>query len=92
MKNFNYKIILSFLLVAVIGLQVNAQKDTTELEIGKKKMIIVDKKAQKEKAIENLEKGLEKFEIELQKVEEKTSHLQIKRSRYHSNRKTENHS
>lgn len=70
MKNFNSKIFLSILIAAVFTMQLNAQKDTTELEIGKKKMIIVDKKAQKEKAIYNLEKGLEKFEKELQTVEE----------------------
>ncbi len=47
-----------------------AQKDTTEFEIGKKKLLIIDKKTQKENAIYNLEKGKESFEKEIEAANE----------------------
>lgn len=47
----------------------NAQKDTTELKIGKKKLIIVEEKTQKENAIYNLEKAKESFEKEIAQAE-----------------------
>ena len=58
-------IIFLFLPVVFFG-----QKDTTEFNVGKKKLIIIDKKTQKENAIYNLEKGKESFEKEIAEVEE----------------------
>ena len=58
-------IILIFLPIISFG-----QKDTTEFNVGKKKLIIIDKKTQKENAIYNLEKGKESFEKEIAEVEE----------------------
>ncbi len=46
-----------------------AQKDTTELKVGKKKLIIVDEKTQKENAIYNLQKAKESFEKEIAQTE-----------------------
>lgn len=62
-------------LLIVIGVffsvfTVVAQKDTTELKVGKKKLMIVDEKTQKENAIYNLEKAKESFKDEIAKNEE----------------------
>jgi len=65
MKPTYTKIILATILFAFFNMQSSAQKDTTEFEIGKKKLIVVDKKIQKENAIYNLEKGKETFEKEI---------------------------
>ncbi len=66
-----YKIIITTLLsVFFLPFILNAQKDTTELKVGNKKLIITDKKTQKENAIYNLEKGKESFEKEIADIEE----------------------
>ena len=65
MKKLYIKLTLAVLILAGLSLQGFAQKDTTELEGGKKKLIIIDKKTQKENAIYNLEKGKETFEKEI---------------------------
>ena len=70
MKKFYIKMTLAVLILAGFSLQGVAQKDTTELEVGKKKLIIIDKKTQKENAIYNLEKGKETFEKEIIIAEE----------------------
>ncbi|MCD4793262.1 MAG: outer membrane beta-barrel protein [Bacteroidales bacterium] len=70
MKNLNIKILHTFLVLIFVSVQVFAQKDTTEFELGKKKLIIIDKKNQKENAIYNLEKGKETFEKEIILAEE----------------------
>lgn len=70
MKNINIKILYTFLILIFVSVQVFAQKDTTEFELGKKKLIIIDKKNQKENAIYNLEKGKETFEKEIILAEE----------------------
>ncbi len=69
MKNILRKIIFVAFLVQYISLQLYAQKDTTELEIGSKKLLIIDKKTQQENAIYNLEKGKETFEREIANAE-----------------------
>lgn len=65
MKKLYIKITTAALILAGLSLQGVAQKDTTEFEVGKKKLIIIDKKTQKENAIYNLEKGKETFEKEI---------------------------
>ncbi len=65
MNKLYIKITLAVLILAGLSLQGFAQKDTTEFEVGKKKLIIIDKKTQKENAIYNLEKGKETFEKEI---------------------------
>ena len=70
MKNLNIKILHTFLILIFVSVQVFAQKDTTEFELGKKKLIIIDIKNQKENAIYNLEKGKETFEKEIILAEE----------------------
>jgi|GEM_PF-1252605 len=57
------------ILLSVLTVNVFAQKDTTEFEVGKKKLIIIDKKTQNENAVYNLEKGKEAFENEIIIVE-----------------------
>lgn len=70
MKNIHMNILYTFLVLVFVGVQGYAQKDTTELEMGKKKLIIIDKKTQKENAVYNLEKGKETFEKEIFLAEE----------------------
>lgn len=65
MKQIFTKIISVTLILALFNVQSDAQKDTTEFEIGNKKLIVVNKKIQKENAIYNLEKGKESFEKEI---------------------------
>jgi len=65
MKPISTKTILAIMLIVLFNVQINAQKDTTEFEFGKKKLIVVDKKIQQENAIYNLEKGKETFESEI---------------------------
>ncbi len=65
-----YKTIL-FIAFGIVffGYAANAQKDTTELKVGKKKLMIVDEKTQKENAVYNLEKAKESFEKEIAQTE-----------------------
>jgi len=70
MKNMNLKTTLILLLSIFFAAQVSAQKDTTELDMGKKKLIIIDKKTKDENAVYNLEKGKQTFEDEIRKTEE----------------------
>ena len=70
MKYINMNILYTFLVLVFVSVQGYAQKDTTELEMGKKKLIIIDKKTQKENAVYNLEKGKETFEKEIFLAEE----------------------
>ncbi|MCF6366378.1 MAG: outer membrane beta-barrel protein [Bacteroidales bacterium] len=70
MKKTYIKTVLISLIFASINIQGFAQKDTTEFEIGKKKLIIVENKTQKENAIYNLEKGKESFITEIQLAED----------------------
>lgn len=65
MKHLYIKIIAIGFFTLLYNSLIFAQKDTTELEIGKKKLIIIDKKTQQENAIYNLEKGKETFEKEI---------------------------
>ncbi|NPA44270.1 MAG: outer membrane beta-barrel protein [Chlorobi bacterium] len=65
MKHLYTKIIFASLLLPFISLKSFSQKDTTELEIGKKRLIIIDKKTQQENAIYNLEKGKQTFANEI---------------------------
>jgi len=60
--NIKITVVLLFLLFPFLSF---SQKDTTELYVGKKKLIIIDKKTQKENALYNLEKGKESFENEI---------------------------
>jgi hypothetical protein len=65
MKQF-YKIsVLITAGVFLVVLSLKAQKDTTELKVGKKKLMIVDEKTRKENAVYNLEKAKESFEKEI---------------------------
>ncbi|NOZ36114.1 MAG: outer membrane beta-barrel protein [Chlorobi bacterium] len=66
-----YKILITtFLSIFFLPFIINAQKDTTELKVGNKKLIITDKNTQKENAIYNLEKGKESFEKEIADIKE----------------------
>ena len=64
----------TILLIAVVlftfSFTIKAQKDTTELKVGKKKLMIVEEKTQKENAIYNLQKAKESFEKEIVKTKE----------------------
>ena len=69
-----YKIIFTITLsFFTVTAAINAQKDTTEFKVGKKELIIVDKKTQQENAIYNLEKGKESFEKEIKNIEDDIS-------------------
>jgi len=70
MENLNIKTTLILFLSVFFAFSSVAQKDTTEFETGKKKLIIIDKKTQKENSIYNLEKGKETFEEEIIKADE----------------------
>jgi len=70
MKELYKTILLITVGIFAFSFAINAQKDTTELKVGKKKLMIVDEKTQKENAIYNLEKAKESFEKEIVKTEE----------------------
>jgi len=70
MKNIYLKTSLAICLMFGLSINTFAQKDTTEFEIGKKKLLIIENKTQKENAIYNLEKGKETFRNEIVLAEE----------------------
>lgn len=62
--------ILTALLILLFSSSiVFAQQDTTKVEIGKKKIIVVEGETIKNRAILNLEKGKETFKAEIEKAE-----------------------
>ncbi len=65
-----YQTLLIIIAILPVSFAADAQKDTTELKVGKKKLMIVDEKTQKENAIYNLEKAKESFEKEIVKTKE----------------------
>ncbi len=69
MKRLNGKILLILPIILFSAFVSVSQTDTTELNVGKKKLIIIDKKTQKENAIYNLEKGKESFEKQIAETE-----------------------
>ena len=69
MKQLYKIILLTAVGLFIFGSAANAQKDTTELKVGKKKLMIVDEKTQKENAIYNLDKAKESFEKEIAQTE-----------------------
>jgi len=77
MKHLYIKTLAIIFLTILYNSHAFAQKDTTELEIGKKKLIIIDKKTQQENAIYNLEKGKETFEKEIAESEKNISKKEI---------------
>ncbi len=69
MKQLYKTILLIAVGMVFFGYAANAQKDTTELKVGKKKLMIIDEKTQKENAIYNLDKAKESFEKEIAETE-----------------------
>ena len=53
-----------------------SQKDTTEVKLGKRKFLIIEDEAKKEREIQNLEKGKETFENEIDKAKDESEKLQ----------------
>jgi exonuclease VII small subunit len=70
MKKVNIQTTMIFIFSFFFVFQSVAQKDTTELDVGKKKLIIIDKKTKDENAVYNLEKGKQTFEEEIRKADE----------------------
>ncbi len=70
MRNLYNPILFILLSVFLFSFSAKAQKDTTELKVGNKKLVITDKRTQKENAIYNLEKAKESFEKEIVKTDE----------------------
>jgi hypothetical protein len=68
----------SILLSALFLFSVSAsfgQKDTTEVKLGKKKLLIIEDQAKKERGIENLENGKQTFEDEIDKTKDESDKL-----------------
>lgn len=75
MKKFCILFFAFFIFSLIITSQAFAQKDTTEVNLGRKKIIIIEGKIKKEREIENLEKGKETFENEVEKAKEDSEKL-----------------
>ncbi len=72
------RMLLSILLISLISISVNAQRDTTKIEFKKKKLFIVEGETHKKQAIENLEKGITTFKAEIKKSEKEIETLKLK--------------
>ncbi len=70
MKQLKRLSVLLFAAVFALSFPLMAQKDTTELKVGKKKLMIVNEKVQKENAAYNLQKAKESFEKEFEETQE----------------------
>ncbi len=73
------KILRTFSMVLVIltlAYGANAQKDSTEITVGKRKIVIIDTRNVKERAVSNLEEGIVRFQSEIDKAEERIDKLE----------------
>ncbi len=64
-----------FLLISVISINLFAQKDTTEINFGKRKLLILENDLKKSKDIDNLKEGIKTFENEIEKTSKESEAL-----------------